>query len=117
MAASAPKPAALQRLKDFIKRTFYKGRAVTVYGRFDPKSDTEFAMRLSGLAASRKKEVIFKSDLRKAATGDEQIARNWAFERIYYLIGEICRVGEKPELLDEMRQLGAKYGIKTIYNQ
>ena len=28
MAASAPKPAALQRLKDFIKRTFYKGRAV-----------------------------------------------------------------------------------------
>ena len=96
---------------------FYKGSAVTVYGRFRPSQDNEFVMRFVGAAESSKKEVVFKADLRKAATGDEKIARNWAFERIYFLIGEICRVGEKPELLGELRQLSQKYNIRTSYSE
>lgn len=96
---------------------FYKGRAVTVYGQFRPSRDGEFFMRLVGTAESSKKEVIFKADLRKAATGDEKIARNWAFERIYFLIGEVCRLGEKPELLAELRQLSQKYNIRTSYSE
>ena len=95
---------------------FFKGRAVTVYGRFTPAKDNEFFMRLVGAAESNKKEVIFKADLRKAATGDEKIARNWAFERIYYLIGEICRLGDKPELVGELQQLSQKYNIRTSYS-
>ena len=95
---------------------FYKGRAVTVYGRFDPDEDKEFAMRLTGMAGARKKEVVFKANLAEAATGDEAIARAWAFERIYYLIGEVCRVGEEPELLGEIRALSMEYGIRTSYD-
>ena len=95
---------------------FYKSKAVTVYGRFDPGKDREFFMRLTGAALGNKKEVIFKADLRQAATGDDQIARNWAFQKIYYLIGEICRVGERPELLAELRGLSQKYNIRTSYD-
>ena len=95
---------------------FYRGRAVTVYGRFDPTKDKEFSMRLSGLAGTRKKEVIFRAELKKAGAGDENLARNWAFNKIYYLIGEMCRVGEKPELLSEVRELSRKYKIKTSYD-
>ncbi|HOZ46747.1 MAG TPA: VWA domain-containing protein [Candidatus Hydrogenedentes bacterium] len=102
----------------FPKRVpdFYRGRAVTVYGRFDPKSDKDFSMRLTGQAGQNGKELVFKTDLSKAKTGDQDIARNWAFQKIYYLIGEICRVGEKPELLSELRHLSAKYNIKTSYD-
>jgi len=96
---------------------FYKGRAVTVYGRFDPDSDNEFAMRLTGKAQADSKELIFRADLRQAASGESDIARNWAFERIYYLIGEVCRVGEKPELLAEIRELSRKYNIRTSYDE
>jgi hypothetical protein len=96
---------------------FYKGRSVAVYGKFNPAKDNEFFMRLVGASESNKKEVIFKADLRKASTGDEKIARNWAFERIYYLIDEICRIGDKPELLNEIKQLSAKYNIRTIYSE
>lgn len=96
---------------------FRKQRVVTVYGRFNPKKDGEFVMRLSGMALSKKKEIIFRSDLRKSATGDVDVARNWAFQKVYYLIGEICRLGEKPELMDEMRQLCQKYGIRTTYSE
>lgn len=96
---------------------FYKGHAVTVYGRFDPKKQKEFAMRLDGDAGERQKEVVFKADMADAQTGDEDIARNWAFSRIYYLIGEMTRVGEKPELLNEIRELSRKYDIQTSYDQ
>ncbi|NUM53970.1 MAG: VWA domain-containing protein [Candidatus Hydrogenedentes bacterium] len=95
---------------------FYKGQVVTVYGRFDPKRDREFAMRLTGLAGDRKKEVVFKADLTKAAKGNENIARNWAFRKIYHLIGEATRTGETPELLGQIRGLAQQYGIRTSYD-
>lgn len=95
---------------------FYRGQVVTVYGRFDPNRDREFAMRLTGLAGERKKEVVFKADLNKAVKGDENIARNWAFRKIYHLIGEITRSGETPELLGQIRGLARQYGIKTSYD-
>lgn len=95
---------------------FYKGQAVTVYGRFEPGKDEEFVMRLTGRAGERKKEVVFKADLSEARTGDESIARNWAFRKIYHLIGETYRLGERPELVDERRRLSREYNIETIYD-
>lgn len=95
---------------------FFLGQGVTVYGRFAPERDRNFAMRLSGAAGDRKKEVIFKANLEEAATGDEAIAREWAFRKVYHLIGEICRVGERPELLEELRSLSRQYGIRTSYD-
>jgi Mg-chelatase subunit ChlD len=95
---------------------FYRGQPVTVYGRFDPKKDREFFMRLSGRAADRKKELIFRTDLREAAGADREIARSWAFQKAYHLIGEISRQGETPELLGQLQELSQKYNIRTSYN-
>lgn len=95
---------------------FFKKKAITLYGRYDPKSQEEFVMRLVGRAGREKKELVFKASLKEGATGDEQIARGWAFQKTYHIIGEICRVGETPELLNELRALGRKYGIGTSYD-
>ena len=95
---------------------FYRGRVVTIYGRYDPNDDKEFTVRLTGKAKSTKKELVFRTSVNGAGKGDSTIAQQWAFERTYYLIGEICRVGEKPELIAELRELSAKYGIRTSYN-
>lgn len=96
---------------------FYRGRPVTVYGRYDPASDREFVMRLTGLAGDKRKEVIFRADLGKASTGDSDIARNWAFAKSYHIIGEISRVGEQPELVSELRELSRRYGVRTTYSE
>lgn len=96
---------------------FYRDKAVTIYGKFDPKKEDEFSVRLVGEYETQDKEMIFRSKLGEGSKGGEDIARNWAFQKIYYLIGEICRVGEKPELLAELRDLSKKYGIKTSYDQ
>jgi Ca-activated chloride channel family protein len=96
---------------------FYKGQAVTVYGKFNPTKDRFFAMRLTGQAGPSGKEVVFQADLSEAARGDQDIARNWAFDRVYYLIGETTRVGETPELLSEIRALAKQYNIQTSYDE
>ncbi|MBX7255319.1 MAG: VWA domain-containing protein [Candidatus Hydrogenedentes bacterium] len=95
---------------------FYKGQAVTIYGRFDPSNNRLFAMRLTGTAGSDEKEVVFQADLTEAKRGDQEIARNWAFQRVYWLIGEMTRVGETPELLAELRSLAKQYNIRTSYD-
>lgn len=94
---------------------FYRGRVVTVYGRFSPETDEYVVMRLKGTAGDRKKELIFRRSLKDAPKGGPEIAKNWAFEKTYYLIGEICRLGDTPDLLNEVRQLGDRYDVKTSY--
>ena len=74
-------------------------------------------MRLTGQAGPAGKEVVFQADLSAAARGDQDIARNCAFDRIYYLIGETTRVGETPELLAEIRALAKQYNIRTSYDE
>lgn len=96
---------------------FYRERPVTVFGRFDPLRDEEFFMRLTGRAAGRNKELIFRTSLKQAETGDQSIARNWAFQRAYHLIGVIAVEGETPERLAELRDLSRKYNIRTSYDE
>jgi hypothetical protein len=96
---------------------FYRGQVFTVYGKFDPTKDRAFAIRLSGQSGQDKKEVIFRADLTEAEHGDRDIARNWAFRKIYFLIGEMTRVGETPELLAELRGLARQYNIRTSYDE
>ncbi|MFO7974601.1 MAG: VWA domain-containing protein [Candidatus Hydrogenedentota bacterium] len=95
---------------------FFKGQGVTVYGRYDPERNKDFAMRLTGVAGDRNKEVIFKADLEEAETGDKGIAKDWALRKIYYLIGEMTRLGPQPELVNELDRLHKEYGLKTSYS-
>ncbi len=96
---------------------FYRKGAVAVYGRFDPERDKEFVMRLTGRAADREKELVFKAKLESAGQGGSSIASGWAFSKAYHLIGEISQQGETPELLGQLRELSEKYNIRTTYNQ
>ena len=44
------------------------------------------------------------------------MARGWAFQKAYHIIGEISRQGELPELLAELKRLSDTYAIRTIYD-
>ncbi len=112
LAASTKKAYSPSDIPDF-----YKGLAVTLYGRFDPATDKLFAFRLTGRAADKKKEVIFAKDFSEAEKGTEDIARKWAFAKIYHLIGETTRLGETPELQAEIRGLSKQFGIQTSYDE
>jgi len=94
---------------------FYEGQVVTLYGRFNVEQDEEIVMQLTGQAERRRKALIFRANLRDAVTGDREIARNWAFQKSYGIIGDISERGEQPELLAQLRQLAQQYNIRTAY--
>lgn len=96
---------------------FFQGQPVALYGRFDPMALDTFTLRLSGKAGADKKEVIFKTGFDKATEGTRDIARSWAFQKAYDIIGRISREGETPALVQELKQLRADYGVRTSYDQ
>jgi len=95
---------------------FYRGRVVTVYGKFRPGTDKDIALRLQGRAGTQKKEIVVKADLASAEKGARDLAENWAFQKTYHLIGEITAVGDTPELMGEIRRLSDEFGVKTSYS-
>jgi Ca-activated chloride channel family protein len=95
---------------------FYMDKPVTLYGRYDAAQDSTFVVRLTGHATTDQKEVIFKAKLNEATQGKENIAQRWAFQKAYYLIGEMSLQGETPELLSQLRGLSQQYKIRTSYD-
>jgi hypothetical protein len=94
----------------------YAAQPIVLYGRYDPAKQDRFLVRLTGRAGDTPKEVVFETLFKDAQSADASVAQGWAFEKAYYLIGEISRQGETPELVAELRALSQQYGIKTSYD-
>jgi len=93
---------------------FYMDSEIIVSGRY---SGTDvFSMRLAGTVNGQKKELVFRRELAESEKGGQEIARMWAFNKIYKLIADICQRGPEPELVDEVRSLSQRYGIATAYS-
>ncbi|VAW11586.1 hypothetical protein MNBD_BACTEROID05-149, partial [hydrothermal vent metagenome] len=58
-----------------------------------------------------------KGSLKQATPGDFQIARDWAFNKIYHLIGKLQNKGDNSIILKEINELSEKFGIKTPYSK
>ena len=92
---------------------FYLGGEILVSGRY---SETEvFSMRLTGIVTGQKKELVFKKEFAQAEKGGEEVARMWAFNKIYKLIADMCQQGATPELVEQIRNLSQRYNIATAY--
>ncbi len=96
---------------------FYRNRVVTVYGQYRPGQQTEFVLRIQGDAGDEQKELVLRADLAKAPKGTREVAERWAFEKTYYLIGELTRRGDDPAIMSEMQRLSNEFGVRTTYNQ
>jgi hypothetical protein len=95
---------------------FYRGKVVTVYGKYKPGTDNDVALRLQGRAGAEKKEMVLRTDLNSAEKGGREIAQGWAFQKTYHLIGEITEAGETPEIMNEIRRLSDEFDVKTSYS-
>ena len=93
---------------------FYMDSEILVSGRY---SGTDvFSMRLSGAVNGQKKELVFRKEFAEAEKGGSEIARRWAFTKIYKLIADMCQRGPEPELVEQVRSLSERYGIATAYS-
>jgi len=91
----------------------HQGETIRVYGRYD--KPTPFTMQLIGRSAGKDVAFTFKRNIADAQPGDDSIANQWAFWKLHDLYALIIREGEREELLDQIKDLRRKYGLKTLY--
>jgi uncharacterized protein YegL len=94
---------------------FYRGKPFVLYGRYD--REDVFSVQLLGVIGGQTKEFIYKGSLKKAEAGGEDIAKEWAFTKVYHLISQLTMgMGDPVLLRKEMQGLSRKYGIVTPYD-
>jgi von Willebrand factor type A domain len=93
---------------------FFKGSQFVIYGKY--KNENKFVIQIRGDMEQGKKEFIVSASLKDAAKGDQQIARDWAFHKVYYLISELKYNVNNEALINTIDDLCAKFHIITPYS-
>jgi len=93
---------------------FFRNVEFTLYGKYE--EEKEFSLQLLGEAYDEHSEFIINGMLQDAKKGDRVIARNWAFNKIYHLIGELSDEGDNTAIIAEIKALSDKFGIQTPYS-
>jgi VWA domain-containing protein len=95
---------------------FYQGKEFILYGKYE--DDGTFFMQFLGETNGSTKELVFKRSFEKdAEQGSAEIAKEWAFRKIYDLISrDTMGEGNHDERMREVKVLSEKYGIKTPYD-
>lgn len=94
---------------------FFRGVSFVLYGRFT--NEDEFSMQLVGEGVDGPLAFIFADSFKRARDGTRDIARQWAYNRIYHLIDVLARKGADPAVTAEIRELYRKYDIQTPYEE
>ncbi len=93
---------------------FFKGSQFVIYGKYT--NEDKFAIQIRGDMAQEKKEFIVSASLRDAQAGDRQIAHDWAFHKVYYLISELKYNENNEALIKAINDLCARFHIITPYS-
>lgn len=92
---------------------FFRNVEFSLFGKYTDNS--EFVLQLVGDVKGKVTEYVVQADLNNAPVGDDSIAKNWAFNKIYELIGQLKDGQDNSQLLAEIEALSKRYKIKTPY--
>ncbi|MBN1353667.1 MAG: VWA domain-containing protein [Candidatus Omnitrophica bacterium] len=94
---------------------FFKNTEFTLFGRYS--NEDKFLLQLLGESPSGEtNEFIVAGSFKDAQKGDRDIARDWAFNKIYYLISLLEYGKDSKEITKEINLLCGKFGIETPYS-
>ncbi len=94
---------------------FYRRAEFNLYGAYD--GEDEFSLQLLGDIENEVNEFIVVDSLKKAKKGDKNIAKEWAFNKIYHLIGLLEYDTKDKKIIEEINRLCEKFEIKTPYSE
>lgn len=96
-----------------IRHLFMDDKLV-LYGRC-PRSMRRLTFQALGSAGEQKCDMIFDIPLNQAdRKGTKAVRREWAFQKVYHLIGEMARSGKKAAS-PEIRKLADEYNFLVPY--
>ncbi|HBA84967.1 MAG TPA: hypothetical protein DCZ95_12805 [Verrucomicrobia bacterium] len=91
----------------------YLDRPLTIYGKV-PVKTPDAVLQIVGKSGSNRHDMVFSLKWAESSSGDAEIRSQWAWHKVYYLIGEHIRRG-KAETMDEIRRLADAYGLPVPY--
>ncbi|HEY7117798.1 MAG TPA: VIT and VWA domain-containing protein [Tepidisphaeraceae bacterium] len=91
----------------------FKGEMLIVFGKYSGKGAA--AVKVAGTINGEHKEFVQDVNFADNETRNEFIPRLWATRRVGWLLDEIRKNGETPELKDEVVRLARQHGIVTPY--
>jgi len=90
----------------------FKGGQLVVTGRYQGQGEKQIV--LNGAAGDETRHLEYMVSFAGEAR-DEFVPRFWALKKMSFLLEEINLRGKNDELVDEIRNLGKKFGIVTPY--
>ncbi len=94
---------------------FFRNAEFTLFGRC--VDGGEFSLQLLGDSDGETNEFIVVGSFKNAAEGGRDIATNWAFNKIYHLIGLLEYGKENERIVKEIALLCDKFDIKIPYSR
>jgi len=93
---------------------FFKGSSFVVYGKYT--REDKFVIQIKGEMVHVKKEFLVNGSLKNALRGDKQIAHDWAFHKVYYLISQLKYNANNQALINAINDLCNRFHIITPYS-
>lgn len=90
----------------------FKGQQLAIVGRYRKAGPA--AVTLTGRVGGRDVTYVYEGTF-GTSSDREYLPRLWAVRKVGFLLGEVRRNGEKPELVHEIKRLATRYGIVTPY--
>lgn len=91
----------------------FAGTQLVVLGRYTGSGAS--AVTIHGRVRDRDESVVHEADFPDKAMEADFVPKLWATRKVGYLLEQIRLGGENRELVDEVRELGLKFGIITPY--
>jgi Ca-activated chloride channel family protein len=94
---------------------FFKGSDFIIYGKYT--NEDKFIMQVIGDVSGSKKSFMVTAALDEALIADKEIARQWAFHKVYHLIGELKYNANNEKLIKSIDELCTRFDIITPYSK
>ncbi|MCM8530391.1 MAG: hypothetical protein NE330_04455 [Lentisphaeraceae bacterium] len=92
----------------------YRNRTLSIYGTFNIYEESGL-IQLLGRSSAGERQLIHKINFKKAKQGSSELAKNWAAQKIFHLIGQLTD-NPSQEVLSEIYKLQQKFKVYIPYN-
>ncbi len=93
----------------------YADQPIVLYGRC--KAGQNVTIQLEGKNPYARRALKFSHTPGAPDPKRDDIAREWARQKIHNMVSDLARVGESAELRAEIERVGREYGVRTPYDR